>query len=177
MMKRNLRLIIILALILALSIGIYAAVSLTGKSGESEEAETTAIRLNDLSDAAVITVRNQNGTMEFKNMGDSWSYTGDATLKLDPAKLAGIKQAIIGLTASRELEAADTLSSYGLGQGCITVTADDGKGNVFSVDIGNEVPTGGGHYALISGADKIFIIPNDLYDASVFSIDDILLSE
>ena len=173
MMKKNLRLIIILAVILSLCIGLYAVITLTNRS-EDDDTETTLIRLNDLTDAAVITVKNSNGTMEFINNGDSWTYTGDETLSIDPTKLASLKQAIVGLTALREIDAVDSLSAYGLDKNAITVTAEDGDGKVFKIDIGNEIATGDGHYALISGADKIFIISNDLYDASSFNINDII---
>jgi hypothetical protein len=173
-MKKNTRLLLILAAVLVLCVAVYAAVSLSDKGAEDTE---PVIRLNDLTDVKTVTIKNSKGEMEFINEGDSWSYTGYSSVSVDPTKLASVKQAVMGLTALREIDSADTLGAYGLDDSGITVTADDGNGNVFTILIGKEVPTGEGRYALISGAEKLFIIASDLYDAVCFDIDEITLTQ
>jgi len=94
-----------------------------------------------------------------KNEAGNWEMTAPRPLRIDRDAVSSLTSTLSSLNSDRLIEEkAEDLGPYGLNQPSvqIVVTLKDGK--THKLLIGDETPTGGGHYVRLDGDPRVFTI-------------------
>lgn len=105
----------------------------------------------------------------------NWTWAEDAEFPLNTSIVQSI---VSGLTnpALREIEIADSLESYGLEDGALTLETVDGDGNVAQLLIGNAFTDSDDeecYYAMVPDSDTILILDSSLVDQLTETVNDL----
>lgn len=178
-MSKNVRTIIILLVALALCAGLYVGVTRMVKNDEEQAAadeEASIINIGDIvEEVQYISLTSGGVTLEFLNTGEKWIYYQDENFPLKDSYMTAIVDAAVGLTAIREIEITDELSSYSLDEGSyMAVRILDDNNDVFSLDIGAPIGDGSTFYARDPMLDTLYVISNELPMAVSFDLYDMV---
>lgn len=178
-MSKNIRTIIILLVVLALCAGLYVGVTRIVKDDEEQaalDAEASIINIgNIVEEVQYISLTSGGVTLEFVNTGEKWIYFQDENFPLQDSYMTAIVDAAVGLTAIREIEITDELSSYSLDEGSyMAVRILDDNNDVFSLNIGAPIGDGSTFYARDPMLDTLYVISNELPMAVSFDLYDMV---
>ena len=162
---------LILIGVLVLLLILYFALSTWNKKQDSKEEET--VKVTDLKTSEITGVKYDLGTgeMNFEKDGDTWYYTADKDFPLRQSYPKTVADAMLQLSADRELEDADALEEYGLDHPTYTVTLTDEDGTVTTIKVGNA--TGNDYYATVDDTEKVYTIPATSLDDIQTELDQI----
>lgn len=162
-MKKNTRTLIILGVVLVICIGAYIGVSLYTKqqaSISSGEIESTVLYAVGRSAPVSISYENEGKTLAFELENDKWVVADNVDFPLKQSSLTQIASALTGLSAIRSLDMTMPLSTYGLDNPAMTLTAADSAGNAFKLLIGSQ--NSDYYYAMTEGGNQIYTIASTL---------------
>ena len=181
MISKQLRLIIILVAAVAVLIGAYFALQplLSEPAENKAEFDADGDRLGtsgrpyiydviEHDDVAQIFVKNDLDSYTFKmdKVSDSLVLVGGENLSLDAEKLSYLYVCTCNMLAMAKVEDAEDLSVYGLDKGrdgnYFEVT--DTSGKVYTVYIGDLLPTGAAYYCKYEDKPFVYVISTLLQD-------------
>lgn len=149
----------IMAVLLAVLLGVWAALSAYNRALTQQKSEN-AVKLCQLENIRAISYENQYGSFSFTCTDGDWSYDADPEFPLDDSHLNSIATDLSDLSAQRSFTASEELSSYGLSEPVMTVTATT-ESETVTIQIGSQ--TGSYYYAKLSGDDEtIYTISSTL---------------
>lgn len=156
------------------------------KEGAKEPA-STAPKLFELAETEMrrIELRRASGELTVLERGDGplWRLTAPAAYRTDREAVQALVNTLSGLSAEKVVEEkVEDFGEYGLKEPALIalVTMKDGK--LQTLLLGDEVPTGGGHFARLAGDARLFTVAsftresidktaNDLRDRRLLTVD------
>lgn len=149
MKKKKKKTLLLLCLILLMLAGAYAAVMMYNRKAAETPAETTAaedtvVLLSLESDVIAMTVKSENGTLEFVLEDEVWVEKNHQGYKMKQSAVGSMASTLRYLPASQTIEqTTDNLAEYGLDKPQYVVTAKtaDGKEAVLYVGMKNTITT------------------------------------
>jgi hypothetical protein len=120
--------------------------------------------------------------------GGGWQITAPAPLRADTAAVESVISAVTGLTWERLVdEKPADATEYGLKQPSIVVELTGKGGRKHTLEVGDETPTAGAHFARLAGDPRVFTIgswaktnlekgPYELRDKRLLPFDDAKLT-
>ncbi|MBQ8787346.1 MAG: DUF4340 domain-containing protein [Oscillospiraceae bacterium] len=171
-MKKNIRLIIICAVVVAVLAGllVFLLVSKQDTSDEqpadtAEEITTSLLYSNKLDDLDVLTIENEHGTYKVErvelNGQNLWTIMEIANLPLSNTVITALVENAISVTAQQTVaENPEDISIYGLDKPLATVTAQftDSANTVRTLYVGNKTPKGTAHYFMMEGDPAVYTV-------------------
>lgn len=166
---------LILALVLGVLVVLYIGLRVYNQQAdkkEAEKAEAEKIYLADVDAEQVEAVEYTDGqnTMSFVKEGDEWYYKEDEEIALLQDKVEEIVEAVVGLTAVRELENPDALEDYGVTEPAYTISYTAGD-ETKTIAIGDM--TGEDYYVTVGETGKIYTITSDILNSLSFELGDV----
>lgn len=155
-MRRQMSTALILALVLAIAIGVYSALRLTPR-----EEEQSGVEAGSVSGVSVLSITWADGeSLSFSKENDTWHWDGDAELPLLQSRITRITDALEPLSAGRTVERQEELSSYGLEEPAWTLEAT-GTDGTLTVTAGTEVA--GNVYIMVNNdSDTLYTLTSSL---------------
>ena len=174
-MKKNIRLIIICAVVVVLLAGVLVILKLTAPEAEEEvtEEKVTSQLLYDKDPLTVskLTITNEFGTYEVTRFGEGdeafWAVIEYANLPIDGAITKNLVEKSATLTAQQVVvENPEDISIYGLDAPSAEVTTEfsDSAGTVKKLKIGNSTPNDRQRYFMIDDDPKVYTAYNSAVD-------------
>lgn len=172
-MKKNIRLIIICAVVVAVLAGLLVFLTMKPADGTgdnttadtADEATTALLYSNKMDDLAVLTIENEHGTYKVERVefeGENvWTIKEIANLPLSNAVINSLVENAISVTAQQTVaENPEDISIYGLDKPLATVTAEftNSEKTVRKLYIGNKTPKGTAHYFMMEGSPAVYTV-------------------
>ena len=129
-------------------------------------------------DISKLEIKRKNGEVIdlSKTSPASWKITAPKSLIGDADTVSTILYAISPLETDRVIEdKASDLKTYGLAEPAVAVSATDKGGKSQTLLVGDDVPTGGSSYAMLSGDPRVFLISSNTktnFDKSLKDLQD-----
>lgn len=172
-MKKNIRLIIICAVVVAVLAGLV--VFLTMKPADetddnptadtADEVTTALLYSNKMDDLAVLTIENEHGTYKVERVEiegtNVWTIKEIANLPLSNSVITSLVENAISVTAQQTVaENPEDISIYGLDKPLATVTAEftNSEKTVRKLYVGNKTPKGTAHYFMMEGDPAVYTV-------------------
>ena len=172
-MKKNIRLIIICAVVVAVLAGLLVFLMTSKKDNPDEqkadttetEVTTSLLYSNKLDDLAVLTIENEHGSykverVEFEGT-NVWTIKEIANLPLSNTVINSLTENAISVTAQQTVaENPEDISIYGLDAPLATVTAEftNSDKTVRKLYVGNKTPKGTAHYFMMEGDPAVYTV-------------------
>lgn len=171
-MKKNIRLIIICAVVVAVLAGllVFLMANKQDNSDEqpadtAEEITTSLLYSNKLDDLDVLTIENEHGTYKVErvelNGQNLWTIMEIANLPLSNTVITALVENAISVTAQQTVvENPEDISIYGLDKPLATVTAQftDSANTIRKLYVGNKTPKGTAHYFMMEGDPAVYTV-------------------
>lgn len=128
-------------------------------AGEADSGEDSQIQVTDLGELSSFQFTDQStGTgMSFVKEDGTWYMADDREIPLDQIYIDTMENTYASLTATRQIDAPDALSDYGLDSPAYTVQATDADGNTTSFSVGD-------------AADEDYYLTVDSAQAPVYTV-------
>ncbi len=173
-MKKNIRLIIICAVVIAVLAGLLVFLSLSKSDTTddeqttetaAEEVTTSLLYSNKLDDLDVLTIENELGTYKVErvelNGENLWTIMEIANLPLSSSVITSLVENAISVTAQQTVaENPEDISIYGFDSPLATVTAQftDSANTVRTLYVGNKTPKGTAYYFMMEGDPAVYTV-------------------
>ncbi|MBQ7981835.1 MAG: DUF4340 domain-containing protein, partial [Oscillospiraceae bacterium] len=172
-MKKNIRLIIICAVVVAVLAGLLVFLSLNKSDAATDEqttdtadeVTTSLLYSNKLDDLDVLTIENEHGSYKVErvelNGENLWTIMEIANLPLSNTVITTLVENAISVTAQQTVvENPEDISIYGLDKPLATVTAQftDSANTVRKLYVGNKTPKGTAHYFMMEGDPAVYTV-------------------
>ena len=167
------RLITILSIILAvLCAAVLLVLSVRYRAAQAAKAEDNQTSASDIAQAAqsdYIALSYNNGTTSLSfalNEEGAWYWESEPDFPLNDETVQSILALLKALKPQQTLDLPEDLSTYGLDDPQVTLTATAPDGTALTIGMGNATTDGTSYYATISSdAKHVFIIAGTLYQA------------
>ncbi len=159
----TLRLLVAAILLALLAGGVYWSNKATALK-EGQSAADAPPKILDIPGDQVrqIDIRKQDGsTVVLKRAADNrtWQMTAPEPLPVDQEAVSSLVSTVSSLTSDRLVEEkTDDFGSFGLTTPTLEVTVTKNDGKTEKLLIGDETPTGSGHFARLAGDPRVFSI-------------------
>ncbi len=172
-MKKNIRLIIICAVVVAVLAGLLIFLTVKPADGADEtptadtadEVTTSLLYSNKLDDLAVLTIENEHGSYKVERVEidgtNVWTIKEIANLPLSNTVITALTENAISVTAQQTVaENPEDISIYGLDAPLASVTAEftDSSKTVRKLYVGNKTPKGTAHYFMMEGDPAVYTV-------------------
>ncbi len=172
-MKKNIRLIIICAVVVAVLAGLLVFLTMkptddvddNQTADTADEVTTALLYSNKMDDLAVLTIENEHGTYKVERVefeGENvWTIMEIANLPLSNTVITSLVENAISVTAQQTVaENPEDISIYGLDNPLATVTAEftNSEKTVRKLYIGNKTPKGTAHYFMMEGDPAVYTV-------------------
>lgn len=180
-MRKQKKLIVILAILFCVLLAAYFAVvvpivnredppettePIETTDGEVVGAEDRILMFEQITRENIkqIDVHNEHGEFTFYREDNAFKIKGHEDVNIDAELLASfITSCGYTLSVSR-IDDPEPFSEYGLDDAKVWYTLTTTSGEVHSVRIGDKAVTGGGYYACYEGRDSVYILDNTIAD-------------
>ena len=180
-MRKQKKLIVILAVVFCILLGAYFAVVMPILNREEPPETTEPIETTDgevigasdrilmfekveRADIAKIEVHNTHGDYTFYRKDNAFYIKDHEDVSIDPELLASfITSCGYTLSVSR-IDEPEPFSEYGLDDAAVWYTLTTASGEVHTVRIGDKAITGTGYYASYDGRESVYILDNTIAD-------------
>ena len=167
------RLITILSIILAvLCAAVLLVLSVRYRAAQAAKAEDNQTSASDIAQAAqsdYIALSYNNGPTSLSfalNEEGAWYWESEPDFPLNDETVQSILALLKALKPQQTLDLPEDLSTYGLDDPQVTLTATAPDGTALTIGMGNATTDGTSYYATISSDTKhVFIIAGTLYQA------------
>ncbi|MBQ5318693.1 MAG: DUF4340 domain-containing protein [Oscillospiraceae bacterium] len=173
-MKKNIRLIIICAVVVAVLAGLLVFLSISKNDTTAEtptadtaetEVTTSLLYSNKLDDLALLTIENEHGTYEVERVTadgqNVWTIMELSNLPLSNSIITGLIENAISVTAQQTVaENPEDISIYGFDAPLATVTAQfsNSDNTVRKLYVGNKTPKGTAYYFMMEGDPAVYTV-------------------
>ncbi len=149
-MKRGAKLLILLALLIALAGGYALVNQMNRKSEAAEESGSFPLAVGELT---ALHWERDGETYDFEKSGDAWVDSDDADFPVDQGALDDMASRLTTLEANRRLANVADAAGYGIGEDSFSITAGWSDGSSTTYAQGDATPFDDGWY-LRSSADE-----------------------
>lgn len=160
-MKKQLKLIIIVAIVTAVILALWWGVSLIPNDNDGVSSVVSqAVDLYEVDRGNVAKIEVKNALDEFcvNNTESAFTVEGLDEYPLYTSRVSSIVSAISDVTARRLVEEnAEDLEKYGLSSPSVEATLYSKNGTTYTLSIGDEAPSGG-YYFLYNNSNNVYII-------------------
>jgi hypothetical protein len=160
-MKKHKNIIVTAVLLVAL-VTVYLFASKHGGNGvkvkENDEPKSTAIKILEFDSTKVrkLSILTKDGKYEYTDTGNGLMPSYPKNMRLIPYQGAIIVSELMNLSAQSIVnENATNLAQYGL-KDPETITAFMKDGKAYTVEVGNQLPSGNGTYLKLKGENKVY---------------------
>lgn len=171
-MKKNIRLIIICAVVIAVLAGLLVFLMANKQdtpdeqtTDKADEITTSLLYSNKLDDLDVLTIENEHGSYKVErvelNGQNLWTIMEIANLPLSNTIITALVENAISVTAQQTVaENPEDISIYGLDKPLATVTAQftDSANTVRKLYVGNKTPKGTAYYFMMDGDPAVYTV-------------------
>lgn len=165
-MKRGSKLLILCGVLVVLGACYFGVRQLTADPDADEE----GIALAAPEAPTQLSWTDDSGTLTLESGEDGWTWTDDAAFPLDQTVPEDMTAALSSASASRQIDAPESLEDYGLDEPVLTISALDEDGTEYTYAFGNLNDMTGEYYLLYNGDEStVYLMDSQLYDA--FSMD------
>lgn len=165
-MKRGSKLLILCGVLVVLGACYFGVRQLTADPDADEE----GIALAAPEAPTQLSWTDDSGTLTLESGEDGWTWTDDAAFPLDQTVPEDMTAALSSASASRQIDAPESLEDYGLDEPVLTISALDKDGTEYTYAFGNLNDMTGEYYLLYNGDEStVYLMDSQLYDA--FSMD------
>ena len=165
-MKRGSKLLILCGVLVVLGACYFGVRQLTADPDADEE----GIALAAPEAPTQLSWTDDSGTLTLESGEDGWTWTDDAAFPLDQTVPEDMTAALSSASASRQINAPESLEDYGLDEPVLTISALDEDGTEYTYAFGNLNDMTGEYYLLYNGDEStVYLMDSQLYDA--FSMD------
>ncbi|WP_320938241.1 DUF4340 domain-containing protein [Enterocloster lavalensis] len=151
-----------------------------------QEAESARVYVTDFGDVTGIAIENGDARLDFVEDNGTWYYAQDRDCPIRQTTLTNLADQLAALPATRKLENADELASYGLADPKIRFEITTGQQTPATLLIGNQVKAAGSsdidqapeeYYACISGGSQVYTIDSSLAETAGKGLYDFIQTE
>lgn len=165
-MKRGSKLLILCGVLVVLGACYFGVRQLTADPDADEE----GIALAAPEALTQLSWTDDSGTLTLESGEDGWTWADDAAFPLDQTVPEDMTAALSSASASRQIDAPESLEDYGLDEPVLTISALDEDGTEYTYAFGNLNDMTGEYYLLYNGDEStVYLMDSQLYDA--FSMD------
>ena len=165
-MKRGSKLLILCGVLVVLGACYFGVRQLTADPDVDDE----SIVLAAPEAPTQLSWTDDSGTHTLESGEDGWTWTDDAAFPLDQTVPEDMTAALSSASASRQIDAPESLEDYGLDEPVLTISALDEDGTEYTYAFGNLNDMTGEYYLLYNGDEStVYLMDSQLYDA--FSMD------
>lgn len=165
-MKRGSKLLILCGVLVVLGACYFGVRQLTADPDADEE----GIALAAPETPTQLSWTDDSGTLTLESGEDGWTWTDDAAFPLDQTVPEDMTAALSSASASRQIDAPESLEDYGLDDPALTISALGEDGTEYTYAFGNLNDMTGEYYLLYNGDEStVYLMDSQLYDA--FSMD------
>lgn len=166
-MKKQTKQLIVLAVVLAVVVVVYAGLRMWNRAQEEKESVVDEPQtLTGLLDLTQLSYTTEDGIkLTFHKEGETWVSSDEPELPLVQESISELEELFCALTYERSLKEHDELVGYGLGPAVRSVTGIDGDDNTCTILLGNEIDYEDIFYAMVEGRDVVYTVSGDLYNA------------
>lgn len=165
-MKRGSKLLILCGVLVVLGACYFGVRQLTADPDADEE----GIALAAPESPTQLSWTDDSGTLTLESGEDGWAWTDDAAFPLNQTVPEDMTAALSSASASRQIDAPESLEDYGLDEPVLTISALDEDGTEYTYAFGDVNDMTGEYYLLYNGDEStVYLMDSQLYDA--FSMD------
>jgi hypothetical protein len=159
--KRNAVTLVSLLLALGVLIGLYVWYNNRDVKSEETEDDTQTIALGTLDTEQISTLHfiGSDVDMTLALEDGIWKSKEEPDRPIKQDNVTSLINKIKDISAKRIVtETADNLADFGLDKPAYYLQATKKDGGTVTLQIGNEIPTGGGYYALVNEDKKVYLL-------------------
>lgn len=165
-MKRGSKLLILCGVLVVLGACYFGVRQLTADPDADEE----GIALAAPEAPTQLSWTDDSGSLTLESGEDGWTWTDDAAFPLDQTVPEDMTAALSSASASRQIDAPESLEDYGLDEPALTISVLDEDGTEYTYAFGEVNDMTGEYYLLYNGDEStVYLMDSQLYDA--FSMD------
>ncbi len=164
-MKRSVKMLLLLCVLGLCLGGYYGAQLLSQPAAVTEETGRFALTARAAEELTGLNWTANDAAFAFTYSDGAWSKADEPAFPVDQDAVQAFADALIGLTAVRQLDGIAALADYGLETPSFAVTATWKDGAATTYAVGDETPFSDGWYLSLSDQNSIaYVIEDDLAD-------------
>jgi hypothetical protein len=181
--KRGTTLIILLIAMIVLIGACFWVTKFKEKQAKTDitenTSESTTIVTLDTKKIKSIYLKNEDGELTLtKNDKGVWKNPEDEQLPVNQTYAGNMVNALGAVTSSKTITGSqDDLTSFGLSNPKIQITATSEDGKETKLAIGDMTPVSGSYYAAVNGDNKVYVVSVDFYNNFTHKISDMVSVE
>lgn len=176
-MKRGIKLIVLLAILLAV-VGGYLLVSKLADNEDKKDEAITAFSI-DSTDVTRIswTYSGNDITLIYDRSNKKWLYEGDNSFPVNETYPKAMLSKLTSITAERKLSDVADFSEYGLEDPSVVISIIDTNGGTTRLTIGDQNASTSDYYLRINDESNVYLVGSTLPEAFFYELNDIVAME
>lgn len=171
---RQKRTLMILILVFAGLLALYAGITFYQKSQSAKKSSSGQLTVKNMK--AITSISYNNGqNLSFVKKDGTWYYEKDSEYPLEQSYLSTMASQFQKIAAVRRLKNGDSLKDYGLEKPAYTIKVKDKEGTETTYYIGNA--SGDNYYLTLDDKTEIYTVSADLLSNLSYSLKDMMKAD
>lgn len=171
---RQKRTLMILILVFAGLLALYAGITFYQKSQSAKKSSSGQLTVKNMK--AITSISYNNGqNLSFVKKDGTWYYEKDSEYPLEQSYLSTMASQFQKIAAVRRLKNGDSLKDYGLEKPAYTIKVKDKEGTETTYYIGNA--SGDNYYLTLDDKSEIYTVSADLLSNLSYSLKDMMKTD
>lgn len=171
---RQKRTLMILILVFAGLLALYAGITFYQKSKSAKKSSSGQLTVKNMK--AITSISYNNGqNLSFVKKDGTWYYEKDSEYPLEQSYLSTMASQFQKIAAVRRLKNGDSLKDYGLEKPAYTIKVKDKEGTETTYYIGNA--SGDNYYLTLDDKTEIYTVSADLLSNLSYSLKDMMKTD
>lgn len=171
---RQKRTLMILILVFAGLLALYAGITFYQKSQSAKKSSSGQLTVKNMK--AITSISYKNGqNLSFVKKDGTWYYEKDSEYPLEQSYLSTMASQFQKIAAVRRLKNGDSLKDYGLEKPAYTIKVKDKEGTETTYYIGNA--SGDNYYLTLDDKTEIYTVSADLLSNLSYSLKDMMKTD
>lgn len=171
---RQKKTLIILILVFAGLLALYAGLRMYQKKQSVQKSSADKLIIKNMSDLTSISYNNGQD-LSFVKRNGTWFYEKDSEFPVEQSYLTSMASQFQKMEAVRKLKNGDSLKDYGLEQPAYTIRVKDKKGTQTTYYIGNT--SGDNYYLTLDDKATVYAVSADLLSGLSYSLNDMMQTD
>lgn len=171
---RQKKTLIILVLVFAGLLALYAGIRMYQKKQSAQKRSSDKLIIKNMSDLTSISYNNGQD-LSFVKRNGTWFYEKDSEFPLEQSYLTSMASQFQKIEAVRKLKNGDSLKDYGLEQPAYTIRVKDKKGTQTTYYIGSA--SGDNYYLTLDDKSTVYTVSADLLSGLSYSLNDMMQTD
>lgn len=171
---RQKRTLMILILVFAGLLALYAGITFYQKSQSAKKSSSGQLTVKNMK--AITSISYNNGqNLSFVKKDGTWYYEKDSEYPLEQSYLSTMASQFQKIAAVRRLKNGDSLKDYGLEKPAYTIKVKDKEGTETTYYVGNA--SGDNYYLTLDDKTEIYTVSADLLSNLSYSLKDMMKTD